>query len=370
MLELRKFPTKTVDAAAVSFDLETSGRTFDSLNFRFDGTITNSDNTANYTYATYRFLGTPELTQAGEPLIRMAGVDWAYLSAYTNGCFPTYLDDAAAASAEDHVATARIKLSRLVPGAYVNANLVKAFFRGSSAALTAAGSTVSAASMTLRPLAEALEYNPPTTGFLRPQISQRSVSVASSDSNQQTVINIESDTVWAGIMLSSYDASAGTEADGLIKNVKISVTSPSRGTLEILDSDWGNLRGYCCDRSGLNSTDVANTAGTVICPLTDRRAANLGGALFIPAGSAITITLDSSGTAQTPYTDVSPASGDAVRVTNLAFTPVAGAGDGSVQIGQIGRAGAAGATPAAQTRNERNAQRRARRPRRGRTRRP
>jgi len=371
MLELKKFPTKNTAAANTSYDQEFSGRTFDGINFRFDGTIGATGAGTDATYMAYRLLGTPELNQAGEPLIRMAGVDWAYLSAYTNGAFPEYTDTVTSASATiPQVASARIKLSRLVPGAYVNANLVKAFFRGSSGAFTEASDTVDAYDLNVRPLAEALEYNPPAGGFLRPRISQRSVSVAAADSNQQIILNIEQDLVFSGIMLSAYGGGELTEVDGLIKNVRMEVTTPGRGTLEVTNSDWGNLRQYSCERAGLNSTDVANTAGTVVIPCTDRRAANLGGALFVPAGSAFTITIDSSGTAQQPYTSVTPASGDNVRVTQLAFTPVAGAGDGAVQApaGGAGRAGVPGRAATQSTLAPRNARRSRRGTRRARRR--
>jgi hypothetical protein len=366
MLELKKFPTKNTAAANTSYDQEFSGRTFDSINWRYDGTFTASGTGTDVSYAAARVLGTPELNQAGEPLIRLAGVDWQYLSAYTNGAFPEYTNTAQSAATYNMVASARIKLSRLVPNAYVNANLVKAFFRGSTAgALTDGGDKVTAIDMTVRPLAEALEYNPPTGGFLRPRISQRTVGVAAADSNQQLVINIEQDLVYSGIMLSCFDSSAATEVDGLIKNVRMELTTPGRGTLEIINTDWGNLRNYSCERAGLNSTDVDNTAGTAIIPCTDRRATNLGGALFVPAGSAFTITFDSSGTAQAPYTDVTPAAGDNVRVSSLAFTPVAGAGDGAVQVASVGNAGSRAGVPgrAARqaSRNGRAQRRRARR---------
>jgi hypothetical protein len=368
MLELKKFPTKNAAAANTSYDQEFSGRTFDSINFRFDGTTTASATGTDPTFSAARLLGTPELNQAGEPLVRMAGVDWLYLSAYTNGAFPSYTQNDQAASTQNQVATARIKFSRLVPGSYVNANLVKAFFRGSTAALTAAGDKVTAYDLNVRPLAEALEYNPPAGGFLRPRISQRSVGIPSADSNQQTVLNIEQDLIFSGIMMSAYGGGELTEVDGLIKNVRVELTTPGRGTLEIINSDWGNLRDYSCERSGLNSTDVANTAGTVVLPMTDRRATNLGGALFVPAGSAITITIDSSGTAQSPYTSVTPAAGDLVRVTQLAFTPVAGAGDGAVQspAGGAGRAGVPGRAATQATLAPRNARRSRRATRRGR----
>ena len=358
MLELKRFPTVTLGAAAAtttfanaSYDQEFSGRTFDSINWRADGVVSYPAGAGSVQnkYGAYRLMGTPELNQAGEPLIRMEAVDWGYLSAYTNGAFPSYLDSegsVAAASTPNSYASARIKLSRLVPGSYVNANLVKAFFRGSTGQLSTVGDLIDGAQQTVRPLAEALEYNPPQTGFLRPRISQRSVAVSAADSNQQTLISIEADQVFTGIMLSCYNGAAAagsqTEVDGLIKAIRVEVTMPGKGTLEVINSDWGNLRDYSCQRSGLNTTDVDNTAGTVVIPCTDKTNVKMGGALFVPAGSMFTITIDSSGTAQSPYTNVAPALGDTVRITSLAFTPVAGAGDGSIQVTNVGRAGQAG----------------------------
>tara|TARA_R110002012_G_scaffold85272_1_gene212754 strand:+ start:2546 stop:3682 length:1137 start_codon:yes stop_codon:yes gene_type:complete len=364
MLELKRFPTKTLGAAGAtttfanaSYDQEFSGRTFDSINWRADGAVSYPAGAGAVMnkYGSYRLMGTPELNQAGEPLIRMEAVDWGYLSAYTNGSFPSYLDStgsAGGAVTPNSYASARIKLSRLVPGSYVNANLVKAFFRGSTGQLSVVGDKIDGAQQTVRPLAEALEYNPPQNGFLRPRISQRSVAVSAADSNQQSLISVEQDLVYTGIMLSAYNGAAAagsqTEVDGLVKSIRVDVTMPNKGTLTVIDSDWGNLRDYSCQRSGLNSTDVDNTAGTVVIPCTDKTNVKMGGALFVPAGSMFTISIDSSGTAQSPYTNVAPALGDTLRITSLAFTPVAGAGDGSVQVTNVGRAGQAGVPGRAQ----------------------
>lgn len=338
MLKLKPFQEKAYSASA-TYDCEFSGLPCSKIGLRFDSAVGGAA-TAIPTDAAHLMLGTPEINQAEQPLIRMAGQSWRLLSAFQRGSFEVYT--ASATFAQAH---AVIDLSRLMPGAMINGADKKIFLRGQFAPLatfTNGGTAPTSLTGTLRPFMESSELDP-TAGFMRPRFTESSLPLANAAENQQ-VFKFEQDTVVSAIMVQAYHASAVDRVDGLIRSVRIDHVG-ANGQQEVLRARWGTLRTTSAGRAGFDPTNYALAAGAVLIPLIDRGNPRFNNALLLRAGDSLTITYDCTTTVEENFTAVVAASPDVARATVIGWTPVSGSGDTATQVRTIG----APATPVTKT---------------------
>ncbi|PIQ23428.1 hypothetical protein COW64_24185 [bacterium (Candidatus Blackallbacteria) CG18_big_fil_WC_8_21_14_2_50_49_26] len=328
MLELKRFPETTL-AASQDYNTDFSGRVFDTLVLRLDGTVTGG--IATITDGAFRALGTPELNQAEEPLIRMRGEDWRHLAALTSGGYGPH----SAAVGGAITAFSRIKLSRLVPNMRINATETKVFLRGTSGANNDVVTGNPTYTSTLRPSVETTDASL-SRSWARPRITQSTIDVSTISDNIQHVIRFENPTLVAGIMLRVFQSSTTDRVDGLVRAVKLDVTKIGSGPRELVSwTRWGTLRHMTTSRAGWHLDDHNTSVGVAFVPTVDRRNQRWGGALLMAAGESITITLDTSATAEADITAVPAGSSDRVYVTIVAAIPVdpAGSGDGPSVVG-------------------------------------
>lgn len=134
MREFRPFTEKTFSVGA-QYDTDFIGRGVAAIGIRLD--MTTTGNTTSFDDAAARMLGTPEVVQAEEPLIRMEGADWFHIAALSSGGYDKILNaDTAGASAVEAV----IDFENLMPGAAINAGSNRVFLRGTFGALADYGS--------------------------------------------------------------------------------------------------------------------------------------------------------------------------------------------------------------------------------------
>jgi len=349
MLEIKHFPARTW-ASATQFDTEFSGRAFDSLGFSFDGTMTTGTGTAGEPRddGAYRLLGTPELNQAEDPVIRMQGPDWKFLSALTNGCFPDWLEPTLDGSGAAGVvlAQARIKFGRIIPGMLIDASAVKAFLRGSFGAgndyFSSDEADFASFAGSIRPYVEARDV--PAGGFLRPRITQATVDMSNANADIHYVHRFEVPTVCAGFMLRQHDAdqtAAGqnTRTDGIVSRIRVEITTRHRQG-EIHNFTWGQCKSFLQQRAGWSQSDLALAVGVGLVPLTEHRNAALGGAMIFEAGDSVTLVIDNASTSEAQFTKPTPGDNDLLYVTALAGTGTRAAAD------RNGRVAPAAARPA------------------------
>src|SRR5689334_6953914 len=108
MQQIKPFQERAY-AASGAYDTEFSGLPVRTVGLRFTATVSGSAATIR-TDAAFRELGTPEINQAEQPLIRMRGSSWRLLSAITRGSFDFNL-----ASATQLEANAAIDLQKISP---------------------------------------------------------------------------------------------------------------------------------------------------------------------------------------------------------------------------------------------------------------
>lgn len=354
MIELKPFQTR-VYAASTAYDLEFSGRAVSAIGLRFAATLTGSPATVRDD-AAFRLLGTPEVNQAENPLIRMSGPSWRHLSAVSRGGYDKYAAGVTASTAGQVIAQSVIDLEALMPGAMINATDKKVFLRGEFGALAVYSATPPTTVVgTLRPWAKSTQRNA-QAGFVRPKISQADVQIVAAAEDQQHVWRFEQDTLVQGFMLESLDTSASNQrVDGVVRSLRGDLADSSGGTRETLRQTWGNMRTLLQYLAGFNQEDYDRSVGVAFFPTKDMSNPQYGNARLFRAGESITFHIDSTSTVEEEFTAVTP-SNDLLRLTCIGFTPVAGSGDMTPQIAS----GALATASRAQTRSALRAQRRRR----------
>lgn len=327
--QLKPFQEKDFSASG-TYDAEFSGLPISKIGLRFAAALTGTSATVR-TDATFRLLGTPEVNQAENPLIRMAGSSWRLLSAILAGKFDYF----AAPTSTPCVAQAIIDLQALLPNAMINGADKKVFLRGTFGALADYGGTApTACAGKLRAFVESSELDP-TRGFMRPRFTEANHTLQSADTNQQ-VFKFEADTVVPMIMIQAWDNTAVDRVDGLVKRVRVDHVGP-RGNIELHRATWGQLRTWLGRR--FTPEDYARAAGCVAIPLIDRNNPQHNNAVLFRAGDSLTINYDTAATVEEEFTSVTAdGSADYARATVIGFTPVAGTGDTAAQVRQISAA--------------------------------
>lgn len=313
------------------YDTEISGLLLAAISIQADLTVTDgSAGSTARTDASHRLLGTPEINQGEDPLIRMTSVDWYHLSALLDGAYPQDIsDNIGAGASEGKFAGARLPLDKIIPGMRINASRVKAFVRGTFGALSDysdAGGNLSGVVGTLRCFAEAVDGDP-MNGFIRPRITQSTRDLSSASAENQHILRFEEDTLLPALMIRAFDASAVTahNADGLIRRIRVDVTDDN-GSTEVHRLTWGQARQYTCARAGFTPNDVIRSAGIVMIPFSEANGIP-GAPKVFRAGHSITVTLDNQATAERHYTSITPAAGDLAYVTALGGVQVQATGD-------------------------------------------
>lgn len=337
MQQIKPFQEKAF-ALSTSYDSEFSGLPVRTIGLRLTCSITGAPVTVR-TDGAHRMLGTPEINQAENPLIRMGGAAWRLLSAITRGSFDNYNAPTTATYFE---ANAVLDLQKILPTAMINAADKKIFLRGQFGALTdlaASGNTAHAGA--LRAWTESSDLDP-TKGFLRPKISETSFPLNDATDNPQ-VFKFEQDTVIPFLMIQAWDNSALDRVDGLIRNIRVDRVG-ANGVTELARGRWGHFRSYLGTKANFTAADYAISAGCVIVPLINRRNPQYNYAEVLKAGDSLTVNYDtlSTGTIEESYTAVTAAANDAAKTTIVGFTAVEGTGDVQTQLRTIGGAGPSG----------------------------
>src|SRR5690242_565100 len=335
MQQIKPFQEKAF-ALSTGYDTEFSGLPVRTIGLRFTASITGTPVTVR-TDAAHRMLGTPEINQAENPLIRMSGASWRLLSAITRGSFDNYNAPATATYME---ANAVLDLQKIMPTAMINAADKKVFLRGTYGALTdyaASGNTAHAGA--LRAWTESSDLDP-TNGFLRPRITEASYPLNDSTDNAQ-VFKFEQDTAIPFLMVQAFDASAIDRVDGLIRNVQVNRVGQG-GTTELARGRWGHFRSFLGAKANFTAADYALSAGCIIIPLINRRNPQYNYAEILRAGDSLTINYDtlSTGTIEESYSAVTAAANDVAKATVVGFTQVEGTGDVQTQLRTVGGGGA------------------------------
>ena len=326
--QLKPFQEKDFSASG-AYDAEFSGLPISKIGLRFGGTLTGSAATFR-TDAAFRLLGTPEINQAENPLIRMAGSSWRLLSAILAGAFDVHTASATLAHAQ-----AMIDLQAIMPNAMINGADKKVFLRGTFGALADfSGTAPTGCTGKVRAFIESSELDP-TKGFLRPRFTESTLALQDSDTNPHT-FKFEQDTVAAFLMIQAWDNSAIDRVDTLIKRLRIDHVGP-RGNIELHRMTWGQARTWLGKR--FTPEDQARAAGCVCIPLIDRSNPQFNNAVLFRAGDSLTINYDCQAAIEEEFvTAQTAAANDVARATVIGFTPVAGTGDTAAQVRTISAA--------------------------------
>ena len=354
MKKFLTFPEKDYTAAG-SYNEEFHGNVFDTLIIQHDSNFVASGGTiTSHAKGAIRPLGTPELNQANNTLIRAQAEDLFLGSAFLNGGFPETLLPASITTGnnDDYTATMRLKFGRIIPGSMVDASVTKCFLRGNfgeltSVATSASGGNVSSATGKLRGAVVTTDRQP-KLGFPRPKITAAEVEIGYASSSIPHVIRFEQDTYVRGFAVRAFDDSADADSDGLIRALKVSVTDGA-GQNDVVRARWGHLRKQTAALAGWTPEDQARAAGFVWVSMTDETASALNGAKLFQAGDSVTFEFDTSSTAEAGYTAVGAASGDKAVIVTWGATPIDPEGNGGVQVRKI-------ANPKAARRRFRNLQ--------------
>jgi len=319
MQKLKPFPDKDYSASG-NYDQDFTGEPIAKVGFRFAAALTGTSVTVRDD-AAFRLLGTIEVVQAEQSLIRMRGASWRLLSAIQSGSFDAY----AAPTTTPVLATAIVDLPALLPGAMINAADKKASLRGTFGALADYAATPpSAVAGKLRGFVETSE-NDATKGFWRPRFVENALVLGNSDLNSQK-FTFEQDTVVPAIMIQVFDGSTVSRVDTIARKIRVDHVGDN-GAEELHRLTWGQLKSYLSKR--FTPEDAARAVGCVMIPLIDRRNPHVNNARIFKAGESLTINYDCTATIEEDLGTAVTADGttDLGIATVLGFQRVKGTGD-------------------------------------------
>lgn len=160
----------------------------------------------------------------------------------------------------------------------------------------------------------------PNAGHTRPKFTELSVDIQTATADLTQRIDYDQDLIVAGLMLTTFDASANGRTDGFVRAVRVDVTRGGEGTTEILRGTWGELRNLTAQRAGWSDADWASAIGFVFLTLEDERT---GDRLVMNAGDSIVVHLDTSATIEEEFTAVALVAGDLLFISRIDFETIA-----------------------------------------------
>lgn len=322
-------------AANSNGQLQFKAAAFNELNVRVVGNLSAAVATTLADEVPWPLVGPIALEIGGQQRFRAEAISLFHLSAFYNGGYPHRVHPAAAGTGGFYSAF-NLPFGKMMDGAGLDATGLDAFLRMTwrpAAYLGTGGSPVVDATTQLQAWVSTV-FQKPAAGFLEPEWQQATHRVDSSSTSLAHTIDFKKAVLLPGLLLEALDASggAGTDAsagvDGLVKKVSVELNRPGRPAETLVkDMPWGQLRFQTVRRGGYSLDDETASVGVVFLPLFERRGGRRRDALFLDAGSSLTITYDTASTVEAGYTNVAAAAGDVVRVLSPGFLPV---GDESV----------------------------------------
>ena len=302
-----------------AYDTEHNNLAFDAMLWQYSATVAGTP--ANVAEdGAFRMLGTPEVSQAEEPLIRIEGRTLRHLAAFTAGGYAKTLAPAAAGGA---LAEAMLDFGKILPGAYVSGE-VKAFVRGNVGGLADySGTAPTSMAGNLRNAVATID-RPPGLSHPRPFYREFSIPIPANVSDQQHLITIDQDMVSAGLFCLVRDADGGgsspggARTDGLVRGVKVEITRGRDGQKTQLNLTMGQLRSLTARLAGFTDLDWDQATGTFFIPFVDDSDPRFGGRMALQQGDTVLLTVDSNSTIEEHLgSAVTAASGDEIRVVRL-----------------------------------------------------
>ncbi len=293
------------------------------LGFAFDGTATGSVAITLSDEAPWRNLGSLQLIQFGAPRINVDAYLLFHLAAIYQGGYVSR--NAGTATSTTFGSRFVLPLHTMLDGAGFDATGAELIWRWTNRSHTFYGANATAVAGIVRPWAHTAP-EVPQGGFNTPDFFTAEVSLASASSNIPLQLDFKTDVYGTGLLVEASDATggAGAEAsasvDGLIRRLAVDYIQPGEPRKSVYDwTVWGRARYETCRASGFGSDDEIASTGIVFIPLKEMRQGRKRNALFIPAGGQLTIYADNSAAVEGDITAVTPAAGDKMRVTVIAF---------------------------------------------------
>jgi len=307
-----------------AYDTEHNNLAWDAMLFQYSATITGTA-AAITEDAAFRMMGTPEVSQAEEPIIRIEGRTLRHLSAFTAGGYSKTLQPTTGGI----LAEAYLDLGKILPGTYVSGE-VKSFVRGNVAPFLSYGTTLTALAGTLRNAVATVD-RPAGLTHTRPLYREFTVGIPANDAAQQHLITIDQDMVSAGLFLVVRDASAGngggTRVDTLVRAITIDITRGRRGQEQHMRFTWGQLRTLTSRLAGFTDLDWDEATGTAFVPFVDDTDPRFSGRMAFSEGDTVLVTIDSSATIEEHLgTALTAAAGDGMRIVRLDHQIIPGTG--------------------------------------------
>ncbi len=323
MRKYKQLNTATMTPGS-AFDTEHNTLAYDAMLWQYSATIAGSPATVAED-GPFRMMGTPEIDQAEEPIVRIEGRTLRHLSAYLSGGYSkTLLPTSGGILAE-----ALLDFGKILPGAYVSGE-VKTFVRGNVEPLASYSTTApTGLAGNLRNQVATID-RPPGLAHPRPFYREVSIGIPSNDAAQTYTLTVDQDVVSAGLFLlvrdaSTGGASGGTRVDTLLRALRIDVTRAGKGQEELIRETWGQARSRTARMAGFTDLDWDEATGTAFIPFVDEEDPRFAGRMAFSTGDTIQITLDSNATIEEHLgTALTAAAGDHVRVVRLEHSMVPG----------------------------------------------
>jgi len=286
----------------------------------FDGGHTGGTPASAADAAPWPLLGVLELEQNG-PRIKMNARSLYHLAAFYNGGYPVRTAQVSASG--KFASRFSLPLQKMMEGAGLDATGTPVAWRGQFRAVGYYSGTAPTSIDTtskLRPLAITAEAAP-AGGFRDPEFSEENVDCSSAALDRNRKIDFNSDFLLPGIGLLALnaDGGSGTDAsgavDGLARRVTIEILRPGQAKQEVCKNvPWGVLRYNTVRLAGWSAADEVSSQGFVFVPFFKRRGGRFRDAEFLPRGSSIIVTIDTTSDVEAGFSAVTPASNDVVTV--------------------------------------------------------
>lgn len=324
MMELKPTPEKQFEAGSAGGTLQSpfSGWPIEALEFKHDATVTGSAATiasnGAYRMATKRL----QLTQDEQPLVDIAGPELFYLSSLMSGG-----RDNSSNTASLGTFFSRLDFNALMPGALIDASSggAQVFVRTEYGSLTDYAQTAPDTYSGVNRPSMIRSPNDPRVGYKRPHIRSATVDLSTAGQDIPYTLSISSDQWVLGCLVRAVDADGGyngRETDGLVRSMRAYMTGGSIARSELIRARWGTLRERTVKQANMAFGDRAIMGGVAWIPFQSRdpeALANFNGATFFSRNDSLELHFDNQTTVERNYTAVTPAAGDHVVVTVVAF---------------------------------------------------
>lgn len=317
----RPFEDFALTAANQQFNQPYSGEFLDAIAVQVDATLTATSGAAVEDQAA-RVLEDFELVHGTRSLIRVRGLELMMLShLMTRGSRLTRSGSGGGAMAGNF----SIPFGEMIPGGGIDASQVRLNAKGrTAAALSSFHSTATAIDGKLAIAGEGPGYVAPE-GFYQPNWKPAVVTTESAKSDEQVRFDFETDVELLGFLVIAEDASGKARSDGIVRKIRVDHLG-----VPMQEWTWGQLKEATAryfklgSGSGLdasNGVDLVPT-GCVFIPTRDHGRKTKTKPLFVAAGTAIVLHLDTASTIENEFTALTLASGDKVTITPIAFERV------------------------------------------------